>query len=83
MLTFAEKEAGLSKFLDVIRYHHSPIIAIHLVPTQLTGGLELSIGLSQAIFKHELTQAEYEAKLVSRLKMPFGEGVLCEFLILK
>jgi TolB-like protein len=44
-----------------------PILAIHLEPTQLSGGLSLSLGLSQAIFRHELKRVDYEEKLTTSI----------------
>ena len=41
------------------------IVAAHLQPSQLTVGLQLSLGSSQAIFKYELTTEEFREKLQS------------------
>lgn len=43
--------------------HNIPILAVHLEATELPQGLELSIGLSQAIVKHELTERNYQERL--------------------
>jgi len=43
------------------------IVAVHLEPTELPGGLELSIGLKQAILKHEMTDGDFHRKLTSAL----------------
>jgi|TARA_B100000315_G_scaffold207141_1_gene201822 TolB-like protein len=45
------------------------LVAVHLKETQLTGGLRLSIGLTQAILKHELEEGSYREKLLSALKL--------------
>ncbi len=44
------------------------LVAVHLRETQLSGGLRLSIGLTQAILKHELAQTEYQQKLLTALR---------------
>jgi len=41
------------------------IVAIHLEPTELSGGLELQIGLAQAIFKYQLKPEDFNRKLAS------------------
>ena len=47
--------------------HHKRLVAVHLEPTQLPGGLELMIGSTQAILKHRLDPMDYERKLISSL----------------
>lgn len=39
------------------------VTAIHLVPTDLPGGMQLSLGHRQAIIKYELSDSQYESKL--------------------
>jgi len=43
------------------------IVAVHLEETDLPKGLELSIGLAQAILKHQLKPEDYRRKLLSTL----------------
>ena len=40
-----------------------PLIAIHLVPTELPDGLRFALGDTQAILKYTLTSQRYEARL--------------------
>jgi len=54
--------------------HDKPIVAIHLQPTDIPGGLKLSLGSSQAIMKHQISPEEYERKL-STLLQP-GRAIL-------
>lgn len=44
------------------------LTAVHLVPTELTKGLQLSTGATQAILKYELNQQDYNEKLQSVLQ---------------
>ena len=44
-----------------------PVVAVHLEPTELPGGLELSIGLAQAVMKYELSEADFERKMAAAL----------------
>ncbi len=48
--------------------HDQPVVCVHLKETQLSGGLRLSIGLTQAILKHELGERNYQEKLLTALK---------------
>ena len=50
--------------------HAVPVIAIHLEPTELPAALELAIGTSQAILKHELSADAYQAKVLGTLAPP-------------
>ena len=43
------------------------VTAIHLVPTDLPGGLQLSLGNRQGILKHELSADAYSKKLSQAL----------------
>ena len=48
--------------------HDRHLVSVHLKETQLSGGLRLSIGLTQAILKHELGERNYQEKLLTALK---------------
>ena len=59
--------------LNEVQYalaHDRKIVAVHLEPTQLTGGLELTLGASQAILRHDIGQISYETKLAEFLQRP-------------
>jgi hypothetical protein len=47
--------------------HQKPILAIHLQPTELTFGLELSLGGRQAILKYECSASAYRDKLLASM----------------
>ena len=49
--------------------HDKPLVLVYLKETQLTGGLELSLGLTQAILKYELSQKDYSEKLRAVLQL--------------
>ena len=49
-----------------------PFLAVHLEPTTLPRGLELSIGNSQAVLKHRMQPDAYEKKLVEALAASLG-----------
>jgi len=53
--------------LSYARSNGIDILAVHLVETELTGGLQLSLGLSQAILKYKYTDREYETLVVEGL----------------
>ena len=44
------------------------ILAVHLEPTDLPGGLELALGATQAIYRHAITREAYEMKLRGALE---------------
>jgi TolB-like protein len=44
------------------------ILAVHLTPTQLTAGIELSLSNKQAIIKHEMPDAEFTSKFVEAVR---------------
>jgi len=44
------------------------ILAVHLTPTKLTAGVELSLSNKQAIMKHELTDAQFETKFIEAVR---------------
>lgn len=46
-----------------------PIICVHLAATELPGGLQLALGSSQAIFKHELNAEDYARKVSEALEL--------------
>ena len=43
------------------------VIPVHLEPTELPGGMQLSLGSAQAILKHELNPKDYRRKLSAAL----------------
>ena len=43
------------------------VVSVYLEPTELPGGLKLSLGSTQAIMKHDLSEAEYQRKLHAAL----------------
>jgi formylglycine-generating enzyme required for sulfatase activity/dienelactone hydrolase len=47
---------------------HKPVVAVHLEPTDLPGGLRLAIGDKQAILAHELDRSDYERALRQALE---------------
>ncbi|MEQ8861760.1 MAG: TIR domain-containing protein [Pseudomonadales bacterium] len=46
------------------------IVAIHLEPTELPGGVELAIGLSQAIYRYDVNDETFIRKLTTDLTRP-------------
>lgn len=46
------------------------VLSVYLEPTDLPGGLQLSLGFRQGIFKNELSEADYRDKLVGSI--PFA-----------
>ena len=44
-----------------------PLIAVHLAPTDLPDGLNLTLSDRQAILKHEIPDKEYREKLLNRI----------------
>jgi TolB-like protein/Flp pilus assembly protein TadD len=48
------------------------LIAVYLQPTELPGGLKLSLGSSQAILRHQLKPEDYRRKLGDSLGLPTG-----------
>ncbi len=49
--------------------NNKQLIAVHLEPTQLTKGLQLSTGATQAILRYELSQQDYSEKLRAVLQL--------------
>ena len=47
--------------------HNKPVVSVYLEPTDLPGGLQLSIGPTQALFKHDLSEAAFREKLHASL----------------
>ncbi len=45
--------------------HAKSIVPVYLNPTELPGGIELAMGLSQAILKYELSPSDYAEKLTA------------------
>lgn len=52
-----------------------PLLAVHLEPAKLPPGLDLSLGSTQAIMRHELTDQEYRAKLLKGASDHLQRGV--------
>jgi non-specific serine/threonine protein kinase len=57
------REISFANHVDVA------VTAIHLVPTNLPGGLQLSLGNRQGIMKHELSADDYRKKVSQALKV--------------
>lgn len=49
---------------------HRPVLAVHLQPTELPGGLQLALGSAQAVRKHALSEGNYWRKLREGLGYP-------------
>lgn len=56
------REVSFANHVDIA------VTAIHLVPTELPGGLQLSLGNRQGILKHKLAADAYRTKLSQALK---------------
>jgi TolB-like protein len=54
--------------------HDRPVLAIHQEPTQLSPGLELALSDRQAIFRYELTQDQYQEKVLSGVMSHIPQG---------
>ncbi len=52
-----------------------PLLAVHLEPAELPPGLGLSLGSTQAIMRHELTDQQYRAKLLSGTSDHLQRGI--------
>lgn len=48
--------------------HHKPVLAIHLVPTELSPGLQLTLGSKQALIKYRYAPDAYAHKLQQTLQ---------------
>jgi TolB-like protein/Flp pilus assembly protein TadD len=62
---------------DEIQYaktHNKQLLSIYLESTTLPGGLELSIGLDQAIRKYELSETDYRRKLGEAIQLSSATG---------
>lgn len=53
--------------------HRKPILAIHLVPTELPPGLELTLGSRQALLKYRYAPEPYEHKVQQALEGFLGQ----------
>ncbi|MBT8103167.1 MAG: TIR domain-containing protein [Gammaproteobacteria bacterium] len=62
------REVSFANHVDVA------VTAVHLSPTELPGGLQLSLGNRQGIMKHELTADAYRKKLAKALKISFSDA---------
>ena len=68
------QSAGSETCLREVRFaleYARPVLAIHLVETDLPMELELSLADRQAVLKHELTESEYNGKLSGRMATLF------------
>jgi len=52
-----------------------PIVAVHLEHTDLPDGLTLTLSSRQAILKHEITNEDYQQKLLSRISSYLDQPV--------
>jgi hypothetical protein len=73
MLFFVTPQATFSKHCrSEVSYalsHDVRIVAVHLEPTDLRGGLELQLGHVQALMRHELAEADYRSKVLDALDL--------------
>jgi hypothetical protein len=73
MLFFVTPQATFSKHCrSEVSYalnHDVRIVAVHLEPTDLGGGLELQLGHVQALIRHELAEADYRSKVLDALDL--------------
>lgn len=53
-----------------------PMLIVHLEPTELPGGLSLTIGRQQALLKHDRAELDYWQKLIMALREDAGESPL-------
>ncbi len=72
-LFFVTPDAVQSKYcrdeLNFARNRNKQLASVHLKQTLLTGGLELSMGSTQAILRYELSHADYLVKLQAALDL--------------
>ncbi len=54
--------------------HDKAVVCVYLEPTELPDGLQLSIGLSQALSRHELSETDYRGKVLAGLANPGAAG---------
>lgn len=47
-----------------------PVLAVHLVATELSAGMALSLGTSQALLRYQLGSSDYRQRLISALTDP-------------
>ncbi|MGE0622874.1 MAG: SUMF1/EgtB/PvdO family nonheme iron enzyme [Pseudomonadales bacterium] len=55
-----------------------PVLAVHLAPTELSAGMALSLGTSQALLRHQLEPADYRRRLLSTLTDPDAGGAAAQ-----
>ena len=55
--------------------HGATVVAVHLEPTEVRAGLQLYLGPSQAILRHELTAREYRRRLIESTSRHLARGV--------
>jgi len=53
--------------------HDIHLVSVHLMETQLSDGLSLTLGLTQAILRYELNEQDYHTKLFSGIGAPLSE----------
>ena len=51
-----------------------PVLAAHLLPTELPPGMALTLGTSQALLRHQLREPDYRERLLSTLTGPEAIG---------
>ncbi|MEQ8861179.1 MAG: TIR domain-containing protein [Pseudomonadales bacterium] len=60
--------------LSYAQSHDREVLAVHLEETALAPGLELALGDRQAIFKHLLSERQYEEKLLDGISARFDDA---------
>jgi TolB-like protein len=58
--------------LNLAQSREKSIVVVHLEPTQLPAKLELTLGLVQALFKHQMEEMDYNRKIVAALSSSAG-----------
>ena len=69
-----ELNYALSHDLNYALSHDLNVQAVHLEPTPIERGLELSLSNRQAILRHELDEDRYHDKLLQALQQTQGQG---------
>lgn len=70
VLYVSSKSVARRNCLNEVQYataRDKRIVAIHLEPTELPPGLDLSIGLAQGIFKFDMSSSNYQRKVAEAL----------------
>ena len=55
--------------------HGKPLLAIHLEETELPVGIDLSLGSTQAIVRHEISELDYRIKLLQSVNDYLQRGI--------